>query len=264
MLIRPQMGENIGAVARAMANFGLRELRIVSPRDGWPNPAAEAMATGGAAGILQGAKIYDSNEAAFADITRAYATTARPRELEKRVLTPGEAISEICHTGEGRYPCHSYSELPDVDTGLRRYDKVAIVFGPERTGLENDDLAWCETIVTIPTSEHASLNIAQAAVVMAYEWFTHSSKFQAPSSEDTSLQLATYNSPLGTLSEYDNLFRQLEAYLDAADFFKVPQKKPVMLANIKAMLLRGRFTSQEIRTVHGILRALAESGKGTQ
>lgn len=229
ILVRPQMGENIGAVARAMANFGLSELRLVAPRDGWPNPAAEAMATN-ALPILQAAKVFPDMVSAMGDITRAYATTARPRELEKRVVTPEVAISEM--TG-----------LPDD-----QMTKMALVFGPERTGLTNEDLSWCESVITIPTTEQASLNLAQSVVVMGYEWFK-----QKPESKNQKSEVQA-----APLEQYDQLFRRLEGYLDAADFFKVPDKKPGMWLNIKTMLLRGRHTEQEIRTMHGIFRALFE------
>ena len=229
ILIRPQMGENIGAVARAMANFGLSELRIVAPRDGWPNPAAEAMSTN-ALPIVQAATIYADNASAFADITRAYATTARPREMEKRVLTPEAAVKEMIPAPAG--------------------EKFAIVFGPERTGLENEDLSWCDTIVTIPTTEHSSLNIAQSMVLLGYEWFR---QWAVDSGQWTANALSA-----APLSHYDALFRQLEMHLDGSDFFKVAEKKPGMMLNIKTALLRGRFTEQEIRTLHGVFRALAE------
>jgi len=221
ILIRPQMGENIGAVARAMGNFGLSELRIVAPRDGWPNPAAEAMAVGSAS-IITNAQIFEDVAGAMKDITRAYATTARPREVEKRVLMPEAAVAEM---GEG---------------------KVALVFGPERTGLTNEDLSWCDTIITIPTAENSSLNIAQSMVLLGYEWFK----------QKGGVTLAE-NPEAAPLEEYDQLFSRLEGYLDSSDFFKVPDKKVGMWLNIKAMLLRGRWTSQEIRTLHGMLRALA-------
>lgn len=233
VLIRPQMGENIGAVARAMANFGLRELRLVAPRDGWPNAAAEAMAAG-AGDILVNAKLYDDVPAALADVTRAYATTARPRELEKRVVMPEIAVGEMLSTT---------NHQPSTE-------RFALVFGPERTGITNEDLSWCDTIITIPTSaDYSSLNLAQSVVVVGYEWFKQQGVASGQRSEEDS------SAPL---EQYDQLFRRLEGYLEAADFFKVAEKKTGMWLNIKTMLLRGRFTEQEIRTMHGILRALAE------
>jgi tRNA/rRNA methyltransferase len=221
ILIRPQMGENIGAVARAMGNFGLSELRIVEPRDGWPNAAADAMATG-ALSILQAAKIFPDVASAMQGITRAYATTARPRDMEKRVLSPEAAMGEI--------------------TG-----RMALVFGPERTGLTNEDLSWCESIITIPTSENSSLNIAQSMVVLGYAWFCqHGGAMPASEPEEAPLE------------QYDHLFKQMEIHLEAADFFKAREKKPGMLINIRNMMLRGRWTKQEMGIMHGIIRALAE------
>jgi len=235
ILVRPQMGENIGAVARMMGNFGLSELRIIAPRDGWPNPAADAMA-GHALPIIQAARIFPDMPSAMHGITRAYATTARPRDVEKRVVTAEVAVSEILKN----------SSPPEGGREI-----AALVFGPERTGLTNEDLSWCETIVTIPTAENSSLNIAQSAVVLGYEWWKRaSSGLPQTHAEDTAIP--------APLEQYDHLFHQLEGYLDAADFFKVPGKKPGMWRNIRTMLLRGRFTEQEIRTLHGMIRALAE------
>lgn len=233
ILIRPQMGENIGAVARAMGNFGLSEMRIVAPRDGWPNAQAEAMA-GHALPILQAARVFPDMIPAMADIVCAYATTARLRDVEKRVVTPEAVMQEIMHTGTG----HA--------------GKVALVFGPERTGLTNEDVSWCDSIVTIPTTEYASLNLAQSVVVMGYEWFKCSS---AERYADCERDVIPMPAPL---EQYEQLFRKLEDYLEAAEFFKVAEKKPGMWLNIKNMLLRGRFTEQEIRTLHGMIRALAE------
>lgn len=234
LLIRPQMGENIGAVARAMGNFGLSELRIVAPRDGWPNPQAEAVA-GHALPILQAARIFPDVVSAMQDIARAYATTARSRDVEKRVVIPETAIQEITQSSVGQG------------------GKIALVFGPERTGLTNEDMSWCDSIVTIPTTEYASLNLAQSVVVMGYEWFKQSLGESGLESERSDTLIPA------PIEQYDQFFRKLEGYLDAAEFFKVPEKKPGMWLNIKNMLLRGRFTEQEIRTMHGIIRALSET-----
>ncbi len=226
-LIRPQMGENIGAVARAMSNFGLSELRIVAPRDGWPNDAAIAMAAH-AAPIIHGATIYDDVPTALADIQHAYAATARPRDVEKRVLTPTQAVGELNQTGK----------------------KTAFVFGPERTGLTNDDLSFCHTIITIPTDVNASLNIAQSAVILGYEWFKHQT--------DDQILSAKKSSETAPLEQYEQFFKRLETSLDSTDFFKVAEKKPAMMQNIKAMFLRASHSEQELRTLHGILTALKE------
>lgn len=230
ILIRPQLGENIGAVARAMSNFGLSSLRIVAPRDGWPNEAAEAMAAH-AAPIIHAARIFETLPEALADIQVAYATTARPREVEKPVLAPSEAVAEMGNA------------------------KSALLFGPERTGLTNEDLGWCHSIITIPTAENASLNIAQSAVVVLYEWWKLSSRAQSRDLKDPS---STAQDNGATMQDYAHFFDQLEAKLDAGHFFKVPEKKPGMWLNVKNMFLRARHTDQELRTLHGIVRALSE------
>jgi len=227
ILIRPQMGENIGAVARAMSNFGLAELRIVAPRDGWPNPKAVEMAAGGKE-IIESAKIYENFESATADIHIAYATTARPRDMIKRVLSPNEAVLEI-----------------KAQNSL----KTALVFGPERTGLENEDITLCNAIITIPTDEkNSSLNIAQSSVILGYEWMRSS-------------ELRTKNSALlepAPKQDFLEMFKQLEKYLDEASYFRSPAKKKIMWQNIRNMLQRTMWCEQEIRTLRGMLRALWE------
>jgi len=229
ILVRPQMGENIGAVARAMSNFGLSELRLAAPRDGWPNPKASEMAAG-AEYIIDAAKVYPDFTAATHDIQLAYATTARERDMEKRVVEPAEAMTEIkSQTASGR--------------------KVALVFGPERSGLENDEIGWCDTLITIPTAvENRSLNIAQSAVILGYEWLCQQDG-------DT---IARELPEIAPREEWQGLFSQLESYLDAADYFRVAHKKPVMWQNLQNMLLRSGFSSQEVRTFRGMLRALWE------
>ena len=230
ILIRPQMGENIGAVARAMSNFGLKELRIVAPRDGWPNPKAVEMAAG-AESIIHAAAIYPDFKAAMHDIQLAYATTARPRDMEKRVVEPKVAMEEIKN--------HSDNEI-----------KIALVFGPERSGIANEEITLCDTIITSPTSEeNRSLNIAQSAVIIGYEWFCaqpHTANIQQDLPE------------IAPQEEWHGLFGQLEAYLDAADYFRVLHKKPIMWQNLQNMLLRSRLSAQEVRTFRGMFRSLWE------
>lgn len=227
LLVRPQLADNIGAMARAMSNFGLEELRLVAPRGGWPNVKALEVASG-AADIIEAAKVYSSFAAATADIQYAYATTARPRDMEKRVTNPATAMSEA----------HGH-----VKSGLR----VAIVFGPERTGLENEEITFCDTLITIPTSaRNRSLNLAQSGVILGYEWLR--CKGGAAVRRDLPKP-----APRG---EWQGLFAQLEEYLDAADYFRVAHKKPVMWQNLQNMLLRGGYSSQEVRTFRGVLRAV--------
>ncbi len=224
ILVRPQMGENIGAVARAMSNFGLSELRIAAPRDGWPNEKALEMASG-AAHIIESAKIYPDFPAAMQGIQLAYATSARPRDMEKRVVSPEGAMQEI----------HENSAA------------CALIFGPERAGLTNDDISWCDTLVTIPTAgENASLNIAQSAVIMGYAWMRQ---------QNTNV-LSKSHPDIAPKEEWHDMFAQLEGYLDAAEYFRVAHKKPVMWQNLKNMLQRAQFSSQELRTFRGMLRSL--------
>lgn len=236
ILIRPQMGENIGAVARAMSNFGLSELRIVAPRDGWPNLKAEEMAAGGL-DIIKSAVIYHDFPSAVADINIAYATTARPRDINKRVVSAEQAMQEIAS-----------------DLSLKPV-KIAIVFGPERTGIENEEIILCDNIITIPTSEkNRSLNLAQSAVVTGYEWIKASSK------ENCHAVNTQSPAPKGDIA---GLFGQLEKYLDEAGYFRTEDKKPLMWQNLKNMLLRGSWSEQEIRSFRGMLRSLWERSAGS-
>lgn len=231
ILVRPQMGENIGAVARAMSNFGLSELRIAAPRDGWPNRKAQEMAAG-AEHIIAGARVFADFPAALEGIEQAFATTARMRDLEKRVVDPqGAAISIHQCTAQGL--------------------RAALVFGPERTGLENDDIVWCDTLVTIPTSgENSSLNLAQSMVILGYEWWRARPEHVPPPGR---------NAPSPAPKEdWKRLFDQLEQYLDQSNFFRVPEKKTVMWQNLKTMLQRGGFSDQEVRTLRGVLRCIWE------
>ncbi len=224
------MGENIGAVARAMSNFGLSELRIVAPRDGWPNPKAAEMAAGGL-DIINSAIIYPDFSSAMADIHTAYATTARPRDINKRVVPAQIAMQEI---------------IVSLASDL----KIAFVFGPERTGIENEEIILCDNIITIPTSEkNRSLNLAQSAVVIGYEWIKASSELSVLSAEENNL------APKGDMF---GLFDQLEKYLDQAEYFRTENKKAIMWKNLKNMLLRGKWSEQEIRTFRGMLRSLWE------
>lgn len=241
ILIRPQMGENIGAVARAMSNFGLEELRIVAPRDGWPNQKANEMAAG-AESIISGAKIYDNFANSMADIHTAYATTARPRDMNKRVVSPQQAMQEIVAL-----------TLPSPEE--RGRNKIALVFGPERTGLENEEITLCDNIITIPTSEqNRSLNLAQSSVIIGYEWLKANSELKVQSADNF------FHSP-APMADMMGLFEQLEEYLDKSEYFRTTNKKPIMWQNLKNMLIRGKWSEQEIRTFRGMLRSLWERSK---
>lgn len=229
ILVQPQMGENIGAAARIMSNFGLSDLRIVAPRDGWPNPKALETARN-AAFIIEAARIYPSLREAAADLQHLFASTARPREMIKPCLAPHDA-AEAC--------------LALTVEGI----KAGLVFGPERSGLTNEDVAYCDTVVTIPVSEtHASLNLAQAVAILCYECFA----LQAGKSSN----IGTGEVPLATRAEVTGFFDHLETALDRADYFKVPEKRGRMLINIQNMFLRARLTDQDVRTLRGILTSL--------
>lgn len=235
ILIRPQMGENIGAVARAMMNFGLRELRIVAPRDGWPNPAAEAMAAHGAK-IIHNARLYDTTRDALADLHYVYASTARDRRVRKPQLTPRESVVDMLERRAGG-------------------QKTGLLFGPERTGLENEEVALAHAIVTVPTDpEHASLNIAQCAVVMAYEWFSQSGQPPITGTQEK-------DSLPATQQDLNAFFDHLEAALDETYFFKLDEKKPRMWRNLRATLQRAELSAQEVHTLYGMVVALQKGAK---
>lgn len=237
VLVRPQLGENIGAVARAMANFSLTELRMVAPRDGWPNPRAFEVSSG-ATHILEQAKIFPDFESATADFHHLYATTARPRDMEKRVVTPREAASEMI--------------------GLSQ--RIALVFGPERTGLENTEIAQCDTIITIPTSpDFFSLNLAQSVIVVGYELFQAAGVRGQGSEKENSLMIPDSRSPTpAQKADWHGLFGQLESYLDEVNYYRVPEKKEVMWQNLQTMLMRGGWNAQELQSFRGLLRSLWE------
>jgi tRNA/rRNA methyltransferase len=235
ILVEPQMGENIGAAARAMWNFGLRSLRIVNPRDGWPNPAAVAMASG-AGGLLDEARVFASTAQAVADLHVVYATTARPREMAKTVMTPERAMAHA-------------REL--VAAGKR----VGILYGRERTGLENDDVVRANAIVTVPVNPaFASLNLAQCVLLMSYEWRRQHDE-TAPE-----VQAAGKSEP-ALSGDVDRMLDHLEAELEAAHFFFPEHKKPSMVANLRNLFRRAPLTDQDVRTLWGVIRALSEAPK---
>lgn len=225
VLVRPQMGENIGAAARAMANFGLERMRIVDPRDGWPNPKAKAMAAG-AGRVLDAAQICDTTAEAIADCTRIYATTARERGLTKAVLTPEAAMAEAaasCAAGE----------------------KVAVLFGPERAGLENADIARAGAIVSVPVDPaFPSLNLAQCALLMGYEWRRQSATVEAPRAAG----------PAASALEIEKLGDHYEETLERAGFFFPEKKAASMRLSLRNMWSRLPLTRAEVRILHGILR----------
>lgn len=230
ILVKPQMGENIGAAARVMLNFGLTDLRIIAPRDGWPNPKAEDMSAG-AIEVIKNAKVYDKTADALEDITHLYATTARLRDMVKPTYNARETAEEIAT--------------------LSGTSKAAIMFGAERSGLENDDVVLANAVVTIPVAPvYASLNLAQAVCVLAYEC--------ALASHNDISTTKSVDGKLVSRRELDDTLTHLEETLDKTAFFRVPEKKPRMLKNIRNMFTRNNYTEQEIRTFRGMIKAIAE------
>ena len=212
------MGENIGAAARAMLNFGFEELRIVAPRDGWPNPKAIEMAAG-AKSVIENAQLFASLPDAIADLQTVYATTARSRDMNKEIVAPRQ---------------------------IQLDGKTGIIFGAERSGLENADVSLADKIISIPVSDkYQSLNLGQSVGIICYEIFASGIHF---------LQ----SRELATKQEFASMLQHLEAELDNSHFFQVPDKKPNMLINIRNMLARAQLSPQEIRTMRGIIRGLSE------
>lgn len=227
ILVRPQLGENIGSAARVMANFGLMELRLVAPRDGWPNARADALA-GHAKDILQAANVYGTVSDAVADLQVTFATSSRDRAMSKPVMEPEQAVM------------HMNAKIAD---GV----KCGVLFGAERTGLENEELMSADAVLTIPTiGKYASLNLSHAVGIMAYEW----SKGKA------ALPEAEPHLP-ATKEQLEGLLTHLETALLARDYFKEPTKRPFMWRNIRATLVRANMNAQEVQTWRGIVRALA-------
>ncbi len=227
ILVRPQLGENIGKAARAMLNFGLVEMRLVAPRDGWPNPQAGPAASG-ADIVLERAKVYESVADAVADCAQVYATTVRKRGVTKPVVTPEEAAREIHADTVGR---------------------AAFLFGPERSGLETDDVAIARKIVTVPINpEFGSLNLAQAVILIAYEWSKGIELAQPPEVELPEV------APQG---ELDGMIGQLEDMLENAGFFFPPDRTPASKRTLRTLLTKPGWSSQEVRTLRGVLSTLA-------
>ncbi|MBC9034070.1 RNA methyltransferase [Sphingomonas sp. JC676] len=225
VLVRPQLGENIGKAARAMLNFGLTEMRLVSPRDGWPNPSAGPAASG-ADVVLERATVFESVADAVADCAQVYATTVRKRGVTKPVVTPEEAARDV-RAASGR---------------------SAILFGPERSGLDTDDVALARTIITVPINpEFGSLNLAQAVILVAYEWSKGAQLASPP---------ATELEPPAPQDELEGMIGQLEAMLEHSGYYFPPDRVPTTRRTLRTMLTKPGWTSQELRTFRGVLSAL--------
>lgn len=228
ILVEPQLGENVGACARAMRNFGLADLRIVRPRDGWPNDKAAAAASG-ADDVLDSARLFDSAAAAAADLAFVLAATARPRDMAKDVLSPRQAARRMRSLAAAG-------------------SRPGVLFGGERAGLANDEVALADAILAVPADPaFASLNLAQAVVVAAYEWFV---------GDDAEPVGRGRDDPPATRGELLGFFGHLEAELDAGGFLKPVEKRPRMVRNLRNLFHRAGLSGQEVRTLRGVIVAL--------
>ena len=236
ILVEPQLGENIGAAARAMANFGLSQLRLVKPRQAWPNDKAQMMAAG-ADRVLDGAVLYDTVASAIADCSFVLATTARSHDQAKLVVSAADAAVEMA---------------PRIAGG----ETVGILFGRERNGLENDEVALADCIVTLPVNPaFASLNLAQAVIIVAYEWFKLQSSGALPFA-------MPQKSPPAAKQQLLAFFAAMERELEKVEFFRPPDKRETMQINLRNIFTRMAPTQQDIQTLHGVLMSIAEGRKG--
>jgi len=235
VLIRPQLSENIGTALRAMLNCGLTDLRLVAPREDWLSERALA-ASSGATSVLHAAKVFETTEEAIADLHRVYATTGRNRFMVKPVVTPRRAAQEM---------------RGQLEEGWR----TGVLFGPERTGLENDDVALADTVITVPLNpDYCSLNLAQCVLLVGYEWYQ--------SGDPTEPRAMTKGAaPVATKDELVGFFQHLERELDDCGFLRVEEKRPSMVRNIRNMFERADLTLQEVRTLHGIVHELVTHRK---
>jgi tRNA/rRNA methyltransferase len=236
ILVQPQLGENIGMAARAMGNFALTDLRLVRPRDGWPSESAIA-ASAGADDVTRNAQVFETVEEAIADLHLVYASTARERDQLKPVVTPSEAASRTRGAaGAGQ--------------------KVGILFGPERAGLQSDHVALADAILMVPVNPtFASLNLAQAVLLIGYEWFK--SGDDAPSERiEPGLAMPA------TKAELQGFYVHLESELDQSGFLRPPEKRPAMVRNLRNIWGRSQFFDQDVRTLRGIIKSLAVYGGG--
>ena len=226
VLVRPQLGENIGKAARAMLNFGLTDLRLVNPRDGWPNPSAGPSAAG-ADQVLEQARVFGSVAEAVADCAHIYATTVRKRGLVVPVVTPEQAAQEI----------HG------------RPERSAILFGAERSGLETEEAAVAGTIITVPINpEFRSLNLAQAVILVAYEWSKHADLAMPTEGNE--------REPRATQEQLEGLIGQLDSELDDAGYYFPPDRVPASRATMRTILTKAGWSNREVQALRGMVRAL--------
>lgn len=234
ILVRPQLGENIGKAARAMYNFGLTDLRLVAPRDGWPNPDAGPSAAG-AGIVIDEAQVFDTVEEAVADCTHVYATTVRERGMPKAVVTPAEAAKQM-------HGMISGGERP------------AILFGPERSGMTNDDVALADTILTAPVNpEYGSLNLAQAVILVSYEFFQRG--------DETPEHQPSHPEGLADKGEIVGLMEHIEGELEEKGYFRSEGRRDSQRRTIRNLIQNAGLSSQEVQTMRGIVKALAKGQK---
>jgi tRNA/rRNA methyltransferase len=238
ILVRPQLGENVGAAARAMLNFGLTDLRLVRPQCGWPNAKA-VQAASGATAVLNRLRLFDRVEDAASDLHRLYAATARARDLPKPVVTAAQAAREAraaLHRGEG----------------------VGFLFGPERTGLANDDLIYADAVVSIPVNpDFFSLNLAQAVLLLAYEWF------QSEATVPARVERVPAGRP-ATTAELDQLLEHLIAELDAVNFFRTADRRTSMSRALQLIFARAGLREPDVHLLRGVIKDLARGGRRTR
>lgn len=233
ILVEPQLGENIGTAARAMANFGLGELRLVAPRDGWPNERARAAASG-ADRVIEGAGVFDDLAAAIGDLSFIYATSARNRDMPKDVVGPREAAERL-------WQRHCSGE------------KTGILFGRERWGLTNEEIALADEIVTFPVNpQFASLNLAQAVLLMSYEWMACSLDGALPTRSGSPRR----DDPPASKADLMGLMEHLEGALEDAGYFKPAHKRTALKHNLWAILQRAGFCEPEVRVLRGVVASL--------
>lgn len=234
ILVEPQLGENIGMAARAMVNCGLGDLRLVNPRKGWRN-AHTFTSAAGAHALVEAIQVFDSLESAIADLHLVFATTARPRDMEKPTCTPYEFAQK------------AHAVFQETQS------KVGILYGRERTGLENDDVALADWIIQVPLNpDYSSLNLAQAVLLVGYEWYQRSI---APTLEPDKTKRS---SPLAQKEKLIEFLARLEQELDKGGFFREKNIRARMIRNIRNTFIRAEMTEQEVRTFHGIITSLTE------
>ena len=239
ILSRPTLSQNIGSCARAMLNFGLTEMRLIDPQANWLDKNARALSAD-ADSVLENAKVFQTPEEAFADLHAIYATTARPRDMIKEVVSPQEAAQEVTEkTAQGQ--------------------KVGLLFGSEKCGLENEEIALSDKILTIPLNpDFSSINLAQAVILVTYE------VYQASLSQPERNPLWERHDPEAPRGELIGFFEHLEKELGSRGYFKADHKRPLMERNLRNMFSRAKLTSQEVRTLRGVISGLTYEPKGTR